>query len=51
MISHHEGAVTMSKTELASGQYGGGRILAQSIITSQTTQIGQLKTLLTQPPA
>ena len=51
MITHHQGAVTMSQTELKSGQYGAAKTLAQSIITSQTAQIGQLKTLLTQLPA
>ena len=51
MITHHQGAVTMAQTELKSGQYGPAKILAQSIITSQTAQIGQLKALLTQLPA
>jgi uncharacterized protein (DUF305 family) len=51
MISHHEGAVTMSKTELASGQYSGAETLAQSIIASQTAQISQLKNLEAQLPA
>lgn len=45
MITHHQGAVAMSKTELASGQYTGAKTLAQSIITSQTAQIVQLKSL------
>lgn len=45
MIAHHQGAVAMSKTELASGQYAGAKTLAQSIITSQTAQIAQLQTL------
>jgi uncharacterized protein (DUF305 family) len=48
MITHHEGAVTMSKTELASGQYAPAKTLAQSIITSQTAQITQLKALAKQ---
>lgn len=48
MITHHEGAVDMSKTELASGQYGGAKMLAQSIITSQTAQIIQLHALAKQ---
>ena len=45
MITHHQGAVDMSKTELAGGQFGPTKTLAQSIITSQTAQIGQLRTL------
>jgi uncharacterized protein (DUF305 family) len=47
MITHHQGAVDMSKTELASGQYAGAKTLAQSIVTSQTAQIAQLQTLKT----
>jgi uncharacterized protein (DUF305 family) len=47
MITHHQGAVSMSKTELASGQYAGAKTLAQSIVTSQTAQIAQLQTLKT----
>jgi uncharacterized protein (DUF305 family) len=45
MITHHQGAVDMSKTELAGGQYTGAKALAQSIITSQTAQISQLQAL------
>jgi uncharacterized protein (DUF305 family) len=45
MITHHQGAVDMSKTELAGGQYSGAKTLAQSIITSQTAQISQLQAL------
>jgi uncharacterized protein (DUF305 family) len=45
MITHHQGAVTMAQTELASGQYAEAKTLAQSIITGQTAEIAQLKTL------
>jgi uncharacterized protein (DUF305 family) len=45
MITHHQGAVDMSKTELAGGQYSGAKALAQSIVTSQTAQISQLQAL------
>lgn len=51
MIQHHQGAVTMAQTELAHGQNPGPKKLAQSIITSQTEQITQLKALLTQLPS
>ena len=47
MITHHQGAVDMSKTELATGQYGAAKTLAQSIITSQTAQITKLQSLAT----
>ncbi|UQX88823.1 DUF305 domain-containing protein [Jatrophihabitans telluris] len=46
MIQHHEGAVTMAKTELAQGQNSDAKQLAQSIITSQSAQIDQLKAML-----
>ncbi len=45
MIAHHQGAIDMSKAELTSGQYTGAKALAQSIITSQTTQITQLRAI------
>ena len=45
MITHHQGAIDMSKTELAGGQDSGAKALAQSIVTSQTAQISQLQAL------
>ena len=48
MIRHHEGAVQMAKTERLQGEYGPARAMAQSIIASQTAQIAQMKTLLSQ---
>lgn len=50
MITHHEGAVAMAKTQLASGQYPSAKTLAQSIITSQNVEIQQMQTLLAQLP-
>ncbi len=47
MTKHHQGAVTMAKTELTSGSYPAAKNLAQSIIDSQTAEIAQMKTLLT----
>lgn len=50
MVAHHTGAVAMATTELGAGQNSQAKALAQSIVMSQTTQIGQLKTLLGQLP-
>jgi uncharacterized protein (DUF305 family) len=50
MITHHHGAVSMARTELTSGQYTSATTLARSIVTSQSAQITQLQTLLTQLP-
>ena len=46
MIRHHQGAVSMATTEQSAGQNPDAKKLAQSIITSQTTQITQLTALL-----
>ncbi|MCX5173864.1 DUF305 domain-containing protein [Streptomyces antibioticus] len=46
MIEHHEGAVEMAKTEKAEGAYGPAKTLADDIITSQTAEIAQMKTML-----
>jgi len=46
MIRHHEGAVTMAKTELTSGGNAEAKKLAQAIIDGQTKEIAQMKTLL-----
>lgn len=51
MTTHHQGALTMAHTELAGGQNPEAKALAQSIITNQTQQIQQLKTLLSALPA
>lgn len=50
MVRHHTGAVRMAETELGAGQNPQAKALAQSIVTSQTAQIGQLQALLTQLP-
>lgn len=47
MISHHEGAVTMAKTELSKGAAAQAKTLAQSIITSQQAQITTMRKLFT----
>lgn len=46
MIEHHSGAITMAKTELAQGQNAQAKSLAQSIITSQSSEITQFRKLL-----
>jgi uncharacterized protein (DUF305 family) len=50
MITHHQGAITMAQTELTNGQNAAAEALARSIVTSQSAQITQLKTLLTALP-
>lgn len=46
MIQHHTGAIAMAKTELAQGQNAQATSLAQSIITSQSSEITQFRKLL-----
>lgn len=46
MIRHHEGAITMAKTELADGSYRPAADLAQSIIDGQQAEIDQMRQLL-----
>lgn len=46
MIAHHQGAVAMSKTEAAAGKNPDAVALAQSIVTSQETEIQEMKDLL-----
>jgi uncharacterized protein (DUF305 family) len=48
MIKHHQGAIAMAKTELASGQYPQAKVLAQSISDSQATEITTMQGLLNQ---
>jgi len=46
MIEHHEGAVEMSETEVQDGQYKPAVDLANSIIRSQTEQVGTMQQML-----
>jgi uncharacterized protein (DUF305 family) len=46
MISHHQGAIAMAKTELSNGQNPGARQLAQRIIDAQQREITQMQNLL-----
>ncbi|WP_329459458.1 DUF305 domain-containing protein [Streptomyces sp. NBC_01497] len=45
MISHHQGAVTMARTERSSGMYGPARELAASIVASQSAEIARMRTM------
>ena len=47
MIRHHEGAVAMAKTELADAVNPDAKELAQSIVTTQTAEIAQMRKLRT----
>jgi uncharacterized protein (DUF305 family) len=51
MVTHHTGAIAMATTELASGENADAKKLAQSIITSQGTEITTMKQLLTTLPS
>jgi uncharacterized protein (DUF305 family) len=46
MQEHHAGAVDMAKGELANGSNAEAKKLAQSIITSQTAEIAQMKAMV-----
>lgn len=46
MIKHHKGAVTMAQTELATGQNGDAKQLAQQIIDAQNKEITTMTALL-----
>jgi uncharacterized protein (DUF305 family) len=48
MTAHHQGAIAMARTELASGSNAEAKKLAQSVITSQGTEITQMAALLKQ---
>jgi len=46
MVSHHQGAIDMAKTEQAKGGYAPAKQLAASIVTSQSAQITTMNQLL-----
>jgi uncharacterized protein (DUF305 family) len=46
MIRHHQGAVQMATTELEQGQNPAAKGLAEKIKADQTTEIGQMQSLL-----
>jgi uncharacterized protein (DUF305 family) len=46
MTKHHEGAITMAKTEQQKGKYEAAKTMAGEIITSQQAELDQMKRLL-----
>lgn len=46
MTEHHQGAVTMARTQLDKGSYGPAKALAQSIIDAQQQEIAEMQGLL-----
>ncbi|WP_433173713.1 DUF305 domain-containing protein [Actinoallomurus sp. CA-150999] len=46
MIKHHQGAITMAKTEQAQGSNADAKALASSIISSQSAEITTMQNLL-----
>ncbi|MFF4505744.1 DUF305 domain-containing protein [Streptomyces sp. NPDC001401] len=46
MVEHHQGAVTMAKTEKSDGKYGPAAKLADDVITAQTAEIEQMNKML-----
>ena len=46
MISHHQGAIEMAKTEITNGDNVDAKGLAQTIIETQQAEIGQMKQML-----
>ena len=46
MIGHHEGAVTMAKTEIADGANADAKALADHIVTAQEAEIAQMKQMV-----
>ena len=46
MITHHQGAITSSETELAEGESAEAQELAQEIIAAQEAEIAEMETLL-----
>lgn len=48
MIEHHEGAVAMAKAEQSSGQFPPAKQMAATIVSSQTAEITEMRTLLKQ---
>jgi uncharacterized protein (DUF305 family) len=47
MTQHHQGAIDMAKTEAAFGKNAGAVALAKKIVTDQTAEITEMKSLLT----
>jgi uncharacterized protein (DUF305 family) len=46
MISHHQGAIEMAKSEMANGANVDAKAMAKNIVTTQEAEIGQMKQML-----
>ena len=46
MIKHHQGAIDMARTEQQHGACGPAKKMAASIVTTQTAEITQMRTML-----
>lgn len=46
MVAHHEGAIEMAQSVIASGKHEGTRTLAEAIVTAQKREIEEMRTLL-----
>lgn len=46
MKEHHEGAVTMARTEVEEGEYEPAKVLAQDVIDTQSAEIEEIDELL-----
>jgi uncharacterized protein (DUF305 family) len=46
MIKHHQGAITMARTEQAQGSFADAKAMAGSIVTSQSAEITTMRKLL-----
>jgi uncharacterized protein (DUF305 family) len=50
MITHHQGAIRMAKTELAEGRNPAAKQLAQAIISAQAAEIATMRKMVTSLP-
>lgn len=46
MTTHHQGAITMAKTEISEGKYPDAITLAKGIVTGQTAEIAEMADIL-----
>ncbi|MDZ4235918.1 MAG: DUF305 domain-containing protein, partial [Dietzia sp.] len=46
MISHHQGAIEMAKAEIAHGKNVDAIAMAETMVQTQETEIGQMKQML-----
>ena len=48
MISHHEGAIEMTQTEIATGANDQAKQLAHCVVSAQPAEVDQMKGMLAQ---